>query len=244
MAQDDGHARRPSREETRRRLLHAGWDQLRHHGIRDTSIEEICRAAGFTRGAFYSNFSSKEDLALALYDEDGEDRAERLGAGFAAMRERSSLLHSVSTQWMARTVLEAFTDNHDQDGDWFVLVAELRAAALRDPDLGRRLASVEGRMNQLLAAVVVRELTELGLVLNMPVTDAIAIIGGLFETTLQSAMLEAGYEEARRHTLDLIPRILEPLIRVQEDLAPAAVEALRIGGLHPSRETDGQGRPL
>ena len=35
-------------------------------GIIGASVEEICEAAGFTRGAFYSNFADKDELVLAL----------------------------------------------------------------------------------------------------------------------------------------------------------------------------------
>jgi AcrR family transcriptional regulator len=222
---------RPPRSETRRRLLEAGWEQLRLHGIHEASIATICATAGFTRGAFYSNFASKEDLFLELYADEIENRAERLRAGFSAVRERSSLLTSVSAQWMMRAVLDAFTDGHDTDRYWFILAGECQAAALRNPQLGARLAALHIRMTELLAAVIVRELTQLGLVLNLPIADAITIIGGLYETVLKSAMLETDYEEARRRTLDLIPRVLEPLVRVQEDLAPGAVQALRAGSI-------------
>ena len=35
-------------------------------GINGASVEEICEAAGYTRGAFYSNFADKSELVLAL----------------------------------------------------------------------------------------------------------------------------------------------------------------------------------
>ena len=47
------------------------------HGVEGASVEEICEAAGFTRGAFYSNFADKSALVLAMIQQ-------RIAAQFAA----------------------------------------------------------------------------------------------------------------------------------------------------------------
>src|SRR3981081_3886546 len=62
-------AREQSRALTRRRLLDAGIAVFAERGFHGASIEEIADRAGFSSGAFYSNFESKEELFLALLDE-------------------------------------------------------------------------------------------------------------------------------------------------------------------------------
>lgn len=57
---------RPTREETRARLFSAAAHVFAEHGVEATSVEQVATAAGFTRGAFYSNFASKEELAVAM----------------------------------------------------------------------------------------------------------------------------------------------------------------------------------
>lgn len=57
---------RPTRDETRRRLLFGAADVFGDKGIGAATIEDICAEAGFSRGAFYSNFGSKDELVLAL----------------------------------------------------------------------------------------------------------------------------------------------------------------------------------
>jgi AcrR family transcriptional regulator len=57
---------RPSREETRKRLFEAAAEVFAEQGIGGASIEAITTAAGFTRGAFYSNFADKDDLVTAM----------------------------------------------------------------------------------------------------------------------------------------------------------------------------------
>lgn len=54
------------RAHTRERLMAAARTVFARHGVEGASVEEICEAAGFTRGAFYSNFSSRSDLVLAI----------------------------------------------------------------------------------------------------------------------------------------------------------------------------------
>ena len=53
---------RPTREETRQRIFAAAGRVFESQGIAAASIEAIAEEAGFTRGAFYSNFSSKDEL--------------------------------------------------------------------------------------------------------------------------------------------------------------------------------------
>jgi len=54
--------------ETRQRLSDSAQTQFSRKGFAAATIDEIAEGAGFSRGAFYSNFSTKEDLAVALLD--------------------------------------------------------------------------------------------------------------------------------------------------------------------------------
>ena len=60
---------RPTRDETRQRIIAAAADVFAQHGVAGTSVEQIALAAGFTRGAFYSNFTTKEELAVAMLED-------------------------------------------------------------------------------------------------------------------------------------------------------------------------------
>src|SRR5215471_21199177 len=64
----------PTRDDTRDKLFEAAARVFEEQGINAASIETIAAAAGFTRGAFYSNFDSKEELIFAML----EDQVERL----------------------------------------------------------------------------------------------------------------------------------------------------------------------
>lgn len=58
--------REESRERTQQRLLDAAQSVIARKGLSATSVEDIAEAAGYTRGAFYSNFRSKGDLFIEL----------------------------------------------------------------------------------------------------------------------------------------------------------------------------------
>ncbi len=59
-----------SRALTRERLLDAAHELIIRKGVEATSIEEVTELAGYSRGAFYSNFETKEDLVCALIERD------------------------------------------------------------------------------------------------------------------------------------------------------------------------------
>src|SRR5690242_8722297 len=60
---------RPTRDDTREKLFEAAARVFEEQGIGRASIEAIAAAAGFTRGAFYSNFTSKDELISAMLEE-------------------------------------------------------------------------------------------------------------------------------------------------------------------------------
>lgn len=71
---------RVPRGEARARLIEAARALVRHKGFAATSVDDLCAAAGVTKGAFFHHFPSKEALGVALI----EDWTETTGAMFAA----------------------------------------------------------------------------------------------------------------------------------------------------------------
>src|ERR1700704_3591665 len=60
---------RPTRDDTREKLFEAAARVFEEQGIGGVSIEAIAAAAGFSRGAFYSNFKSKDELIIAMIED-------------------------------------------------------------------------------------------------------------------------------------------------------------------------------
>ena len=69
---------RPTRDDTRDKLFEAAARVFEQDGIGGASIEAIAAEAGFTRGAFYSNFRSKDELIIAMLEDHVEQSIRRL----------------------------------------------------------------------------------------------------------------------------------------------------------------------
>jgi len=111
-----------SRTNTRARLLDAGSTVFSELGFQATTVEDLCAAAGFTRGAFYSNFTSKDELFLALWDAQAERITGAVGASVDAVRDGTLDVDS------AITSLSSLYDR-----GWFQLNTEFLLHALRHP---------------------------------------------------------------------------------------------------------------
>ena len=61
----DGGATAKTKPDARKRLLDAAMQVIRRQGYSATSVDDICGAAGLTKGAFFYHFKSKEELAVA-----------------------------------------------------------------------------------------------------------------------------------------------------------------------------------
>jgi len=68
---------RPTRDDTREALFEAAARVFEQDGIGGASIEAIAAEAGFTRGAFYSNFGSKDELIFAMLEDHVEQSIRR-----------------------------------------------------------------------------------------------------------------------------------------------------------------------
>jgi TetR/AcrR family transcriptional regulator, transcriptional repressor of aconitase len=58
------------RAQRRQRIVDAAWRRLERNGYHDTTVDDVCDEAGVSKGAFYGYFSTKQDLFLALLEEE------------------------------------------------------------------------------------------------------------------------------------------------------------------------------
>jgi len=114
--------RAESRELTRRRLLDAAALSIAEKGLAATSVEDIAAQAGYTRGAFYSNFSSKCDLFVELLRLDHQNVQENL---------RELLDAKSSCEDFQQQIASLYTRRY-RDGGNYVIWAEARLHAMRD----------------------------------------------------------------------------------------------------------------
>ncbi len=182
-------------------------------GIRDAPVELICDRAGFTRGAFYSNFASKEELFLAVYEVQMQERTQRLRA---AVAEATTAVDPASADAVTRVLQEAgvlFMESLTADGTWYLLNAEFRAQALRQPELRAPTAAAERRFHDALAEILLDLLGRLGLRLTVEPESAVITIVRLYETMLERAILDELPDRAdNRYVTQVLPRLLTALV--------------------------------
>lgn len=132
---------RAERRDSRQELLSAAADVFAERGFHDASIDEIAERAGYSKGAVYWHFASKEDLFLAL----AEERVDR------PTREMIELLQAAPAELdMAPEMSRRFATLLAEQRDWLLLDNEYWSQAVRDPDLGRSYAK---RRRELRAAL-------------------------------------------------------------------------------------------
>ncbi|MDT5088422.1 MAG: hypothetical protein QOG47_1129 [Mycobacterium sp.] len=121
---------RPTRGEVRDRILDAASKVFAAEGFAGATIDAIGQAAGFTKGAVYSNFGSKDELFLALLDREFELRGEQIATALESGGDTT-----VAAQALSRSVLDSVHDH----ADYYVLFVEYWLRAVRDPELRERL---------------------------------------------------------------------------------------------------------
>lgn len=93
---------RPTRDDTREKLFEAAARVFEEQGIGGASIEAIAAAAGFTRGAFYSNFTSKDELIIAMLEDHVEQSIRRNLDLLAKHENIASFLEALRTMDRSR----------------------------------------------------------------------------------------------------------------------------------------------
>ncbi len=127
-----------NRGETRRRLLTAAAELFETSGTIAQSVEDIARRAGFTRGAFYSNFATVEQLYLALHQEQAAAVWERLSV---ALDEQLLGAHPAgSLDEAVGHLLDALPASRD----WFSLRTVLLSKAGADPAFAQDMIMTDG----------------------------------------------------------------------------------------------------
>lgn len=128
FAATDPGAKR-SRSTTRARLLATSAAVFAKKGIEGASVEELCAAAGFSRGAFYSNFATKTELALAMYEDHVGQLVTRLDDQLEAW-----LAAGEPTAAVVGRIIEGMSD-FTSDTIWHCVRLELLLAARRSPQV-------------------------------------------------------------------------------------------------------------
>lgn len=192
MAPQRRLTRDEQRAKTRQELLSAAGRVFAAKGFHAASVDDVAEAAGYTKGAVYSNFDSKEDLFLALFDESVEATVQTLDEIFEAPpEERFAALG-------ARRESVAFFAPQ-----WHLLETEFTLYVARNPHLQPKLAQRQAALREQIATRVQRQLGDLGMTTDIDVVDLARLIGAAGDglTMQQVAEGEAAPDMGRLFSL-------------------------------------------
>ncbi|WP_042421631.1 TetR/AcrR family transcriptional regulator [Streptacidiphilus anmyonensis] len=192
------------RARTRARLLEAAFDVFAANGFGHSTIEAVCEAAGYTRGAFYSNFTDLDELFFALYDDRSALIARQLTEALAATEGGAGLTLAELTARVTRELL--------LDRDWLLVKTEFLLHAARRPGVARALADHRETLRDVCARRL-RELSERGRPLPALLTDAdeaARAVIALYDGVTVQLLLDGDLDAARAWLGRLLTAILSP----------------------------------
>ncbi|WEO93166.1 TetR/AcrR family transcriptional regulator [Streptomyces sp. FXJ1.172] len=182
------------RRETNERLLDAAEQAFAECGFQGVSIAELCARAGYTTGAFYSNYDSKDELFLALFTRRSEIVLKQLS---------EAVDQALVSEQPVATFIELASVVDEQTRTWFLISTEFTLHAIRNPEaaqaLARHDAAIRAAIAELLApllATTQRQVTETDLDMLLRLVVAVRE-GGLAQSLVEPAALPHGELERR-----------------------------------------------
>lgn len=158
--------REEKKAETRSRLLTAAAQLFALRGFGGASIEEIAESAGYSRGAFYSNFSGKEELLVELFEMDLVAQ-EELRREWAAKESADADARAGGSWLMDRTEVE------------LILMLEFVLKGARDPEFAREAARYWSSIRAGMAEHIERRARAEGQSLPAPSRDLASVVIGM-----------------------------------------------------------------
>jgi AcrR family transcriptional regulator len=136
--------RKEKQEKTRASLLRSAAKLICRKGITEASVDDISTDAGYTKGAFYANFKTKEEMFLVMLDNAYAGELERIEAGLAGEAHVAEVRQSA----------EEFIRFVRADPDWPRLYFEFVVYAARNPEFRQELATRNRAMRERIAEVI------------------------------------------------------------------------------------------
>lgn len=175
--------RKQQQQQTRARLIETAGRMFAAGGVTGVSLRRLCEDAGYSQGAFYSNFDSKDDLLRAVVERHILQQAAAL----------DSLLQQSAGSDLD-TALERIAGHLaalEEIPDWSLLSIELQLHARRDPGFAARSVAVRTAVLDSFAQVLARLVSDHGL---HPVMDPPELARALYALWSGLALQGSGTE--------------------------------------------------
>lgn len=198
------------REATRQKLLDAAAQVFAEVGLDATSVEAICERAGFTRGAFYSNFDTKDELFLELVARVSQHKVDGVRARVADL-ERDGVLADAPVDPLA--IVQQVLDVAADDRLGVLLMSEIRIHALRDPALAEAYLAQEDEMRDSVAQIIADIARATSLRFRVAPEDAARLMFTVWEAdAVRAVMAGLDADALRRSASEQIARVARLII--------------------------------
>jgi len=198
------------RGQTRDRLVDAAVAVFAEKGVLGASVEEICEAAGFTRGAFYSNFDGKDALCLAILERQAAGNMAGAHVAIAAL-PKGSEPDALGLDDMISRAIGVFLAIQPGDRASVLAGIELRLYAVRSESLRPGYLAFVDRISDEFLGLLERTLSGFGFRLTVPGAQALAVLQGVLEQGAVNGLLR-GEPDDTENLATLLGGVLRSLI--------------------------------
>lgn len=193
-----------SRENTRARLLDAAEAVFAEIGLDAASVETVCERAGFTRGAFYSNFASKDELFLALVERSSRQKLDEVADRVRALDRTAEPDPASLVPEIVGVSLAGMEPR---------LVSELRAQAIRDERIAAAYLELQDGIVDRVHRIVEDISDVYELTFRLSTLEVARLMVDLADATCERAAIEGvGEAETTRQLHDRIGQLATVLL--------------------------------
>lgn len=206
------------RAETRAKILDAAISVFAERGVMGASVEEICERAGFTRGAFYSNYASKDELAIGILELDLATTTE--GFGLLVSEQADLVIDDEEgddgRERLIRQAVKGFISAQKTDRDYLRVYPELRLYAARSPEVLPTFLETYRQTVEVLTAQFDTLVEHYQITLAMPTKDLIINLAALWDVLMLHVVMLMEPGMTNIHDLDpeTIDKCLSPMYRL------------------------------
>jgi AcrR family transcriptional regulator len=165
---------------TCRKLLDAAKRIFAQDGFEAARLEDIAAGAGYTRGAFYANFKSKEDIFFALFEEWARERIESITRDLHRHSDPNEKLGALRTHYAELA----------KDRRLVLISMEFKLFALRHPEAQARLRSRHRRIRASFGELFAELMSALGKTIPIGYPAASACLGAVSQGLLLEHLLD------------------------------------------------------
>ncbi|GAA1961505.1 helix-turn-helix domain-containing protein [Microbacterium deminutum] len=202
------------REATRQKLLDAAAQVFAEVGLDAASVEAICERAGFTRGAFYSNFETKDELFLELAGNVARERVRAVRTRVLEL-ESAGALSELPT--LALDIVQQVLDVSADDRLGVLLRNEIRIHALRTPRLATAYLAQEDEMRRSVSQIIDDIARAKSLRFRMTSDEAARLMLTVWDgASVRAVMAGLDHEQMCAHTNAELARVAQLIIDVPE----------------------------